>query len=276
MDHRLLSSRCVGWLADRHLPRPLRAPAWRLFARAVGADLAEVERPLATYPSLTDFFVRHLAPGTRPPDSDPQTLTSPVDGRVQSVEQLQDAAQALQAKGQSYAVAELLGGLAPPDLAGWWSWICYLSPRDYHRIHSPFRAELRAVRWIDGERLSVAPRVLARTPRVFTRNARVVLALETDRGLAFMVLVGALNVSRIVLEGLTPGPGPERVTRSYERGDEVGRFEMGSTVILVTPPHAWAPVAGLDEGTPLRMGARLGVRYPPPGDQTAARSEARQ
>lgn len=259
MDHRLLSSRCVGWLADRRLPRVLRAPAWRLFSRAVGAELQDVERPLAEYASLTDFFVRRLAPGRRPIDPDPHALPSPVDGHVQSIECIDGSGHVLQAKGQPYSVDELLGGLAPDDLEGWWSWICYLSPRDYHRIHSPFDGRLRDVRWIDGERLSVAPRVLARIPRVFTRNARVVLALETERGPVFMVLVGALNVSRIRLEGVQPDASSGGPTRTYARGDEVGRFEMGSTVILVTPPDAWRPIPEVGTDAQLRVGTAMGT-----------------
>lgn len=267
MDHRLLSSRAAGWLADRRLPRFLRPLAWQSFARAVGADLDEVEKPLSEYASLTDFFVRRLRDGARSFSNDPQTLQSPVDGRVQSVERIANGDQALQAKGQPYSVTDLLGELAPPDLSGWWSWICYLSPRDYHRVHCPFDGELSGVQWIEGERYSVAPRVLTRVPRVFTRNARVVLRIETDLGPTFQVLVGALNVSRIRLSGLSLDGATQEPRRRYERGDEVGQFELGSTVILVTPPGAWEPVAGLEERDPLRVGAPLGVLAPGAGEE---------
>jgi len=270
MDHRLLSSRLVGWLADRRLPRRVRPFAWRTFSRLVGADLDEVERPLVEYHSLTDYFVRRLRPGVRPIVASPNELPSPVDGRVQSVERIAHGGQALQAKGQSYSVAELLGERAPADLAGWWSWICYLSPRDYHRIHSPFDGELAHVEWVEGERLSVAPRVLARVPRVFTRNARVVLEIATQHGPVFMVLVGALNVSRIRLEGLSIGATAGLPARTYRRGDEVGRFELGSTVILVTPPSAWEPREGLQPGADLRYGAPIGVLSSTAGQERPA------
>lgn len=270
MDHRLLSSRLVGWLADRTLPRGARPLAWRTFARLVGANLDEVERPLAEYPSLTDFFVRRLRPGARPIEPDPTILPSPVDGRVQSIERIGNDGHVLQAKGQPYSAAELLGGLAPDALAGWWSWICYLSPRDYHRIHSPYHGSLTGIEWIEGERISVSPRVLERIPRVFARNARVVMRLSTPEGPAFMVLVGALNVSRILLEGLSIDGEHGGAKRSYERGDEVGRFELGSTVILVTPPESWRPRVGLGPGDELRVGAPIGVLSSTAGEESVA------
>jgi phosphatidylserine decarboxylase len=257
MDLAHLSSRLVGWLADRPLPGFLRAPAWRLFARAVGADLAEVERPLHAYPSLSAFFVRHLRAGSRRVDADPDVLPSPVDGRVQHLMEVGVDGEVLQAKGQPYRVDELLGPLAPASLVGWRCWTLYLSPRDYHRIHCPFDGELVDVAWIGSERHPVAPRVLARRPRVFVRNARAVLRLSERGRTSYMVFVGALNVSRIKVEGVPSGGTPARPLH-FVRGQEIGRFELGSTVILVTPPTGPRPLAGLGPESPVHMGAAIG------------------
>lgn len=257
MDLAHLSSRLVGWLADLPLPRFLRPPAWRLFARAVGADLSEVEKPLHAYRSLTAFFVRHLRAGLRPVETDPAALPSPVDGRVQHLMEVGVDGEVLQAKGQPYRVDELLGPLAPPSLVGWRCWTLYLSPRDYHRIHCPFDGELVDVAWIGSERHPVAPRVLARRPRVFVRNARAVLRFAVGGRTSYMVFVGALNVSRIHVEGVPSGGSPARPLR-FGRGQEIGRFELGSTVILVTPPEGPRPLAELGPQSPVSMGAAIG------------------
>ncbi|QDU85861.1 Phosphatidylserine decarboxylase proenzyme [Planctomycetes bacterium Pla163] len=262
MDHRLLSSRLVGLLADLPLPRFARAFAWRRFASAVGANLEEVERPLDEYRSLNHFFVRRLAPGRRSFPTDPVLFPSPVDGRVQSIERIGGEGHVLQAKGQPYGVRELLGPAAPERLDGWWSWILYLSPRDYHRVHSPFAGRPRSITWIEGERISVAPKVLERIPRVFVRNARAVVEIETESGPAFLVMVGALNVSRIRLEGVETGASTVPAGLHYAVGDELGRFEMGSTVILVTPPDGPVPSAELEPGRAVRLGETIG-RYAP-------------
>lgn len=257
MDRRLLSSRVVGWLADRRLPSSVRAPAWRIFARIVGADLDEVAQPLAHHASLTEFFVRRLRADLRPIDAETGALVSPVDGRVQSIDTVGSAGDVFQAKDQPYRAAELLGSLAPKDLDGWRVWTLYLSPKDYHRIHSPWDGSLDAVDWIDGERYSVAPRELERRPRVFVRNARAVLRFDCNGVQCFAVFVGALNVSRIFVEHVASGSSPHAPI-PFSRGAELGRFELGSTVILVTPPEGARPLPVLTAGASVRMGTAIG------------------
>jgi phosphatidylserine decarboxylase len=207
--------------------------------------------------SLTEFFIRRLRADLRPIDADADALVSPVDGRVQSIDVVESGGDVFQAKDQPYRAAELLGPLAPSDLVGWRVWTLYLSPKDYHRIHCPWSGSLDAVAWIDGERFSVAPRVLAQRPRVFVRNARAVLRFECGATQRFAVFVGALNVSRIFVERVPSGTSP-RSPLAFARGDELGRFELGSTVILVTPPGTAEPLAGLVPGASVRVGAAIG------------------
>jgi phosphatidylserine decarboxylase len=246
----------VGWVADRKIPGPLRGPLYRGFARATGAQLEEARGPLSIYPSLSAFFVRQLVDGARPVDPAPEVLVSPVDGTVQAIEPV-DEGRVVQAKGRDYALRTLLAGVGEDlDLEGAMAWTLYLGPRDYHRIHTPEAGHLVEARWVPGSRFSVAPSVLARQT-VLSINERCVLRLETQRGPVLMVLVGALNVGRIRVTGVPPGENT-RLSRAVARGEELARFELGSTVVLITPPGAAQPSDGVFEGQPVRQGANLG------------------
>jgi phosphatidylserine decarboxylase len=257
---RRASSALAGWLADRGVPRPLRRAVYGGYCRWTGADAREAELAPEAYPSLGAFFVRRLKPGARPLDPDRRVLLAPCDGTVQALGRIQRGA-LLQAKGQEYALGELLGPAV--DLAALedaWTATVYLSPRDYHRVHAPCEAELVGLEWIAGERRSVAPAVLARQPRVLATNERVVLALARTgtRTRAYLVMVGALNVGRIRVVGVEPGQALARPL-SFARGVELARFELGSTVVLVVPGAE--PIDGLAPGASVRLGgalARLG------------------
>ncbi len=249
-------SAVVGWLADRHIPRPLRAPLYRLYAVATGARLSQVRGPLSIYPSLSAFFVRRLLPGARPVDQNPQRLVSPVDGLVQAIAPVSEG-RVLQAKGIDYSLRELLAGVGEDlDLEGGLAWTLYLGPKDYHRIHAPESGRLTEARWAGGARFSVQPRVLARR-RVLPINERCVLRFETEHGPLLLVLVGALCVGRIRVLGVEPGVD-SRPERSFERGEELARFELGSTVVLLTPPGRARPSVDIFRGRPVFQGAGIG------------------
>lgn len=253
-------SRCVGWAADRRLPTALREPVFRTYARLTGADLSEVRLPLRAFPSLSAFFVRHLAEGARPITSDPAVIVAPVDGTVQCIGAIEKGS-LLQAKGRSYAATDLLGGLGrEDDLDGGLAWTIYLSPRDYHRIHAPETCRLSAVRWFRGARYSVAPKVLDRR-LVLPINERVVLRLDTARGVLFLVMVGALNVGRIRVVGVEPmHDGAIEPARSFARGAELARFEMGSTVVLIAPRGLASSLDAVEPGVHVKYGEPIG-RY---------------
>ncbi|MCE9594650.1 MAG: archaetidylserine decarboxylase [Planctomycetes bacterium] len=249
-------SLATGWFADRKLPRALRAPLYRAYSRAYSVDLSEVRLDLADHPSFCAFFVRRLKDGARSFPSDARVLPSPCDGTFQAFGPIENGS-ILQAKGRPYAVEELLG-LAPGehDLSGGHAWTVYLSPRDYHRVHSPVAGRLEEVRWFDGARYSVAPKVLERREKVLSINERAVLRLATEHGPLWLVMVGALNVGRIRVVGVeneTPG-----APRRFGRGEELARFEMGSTVVLVAPRGGPKPLASLALGRAVRMGEPIG------------------
>src|SRR5205814_1622573 len=152
------------------------------YARFTGADLTEARLPLDGFPSLGAFFLRELKDGARPISADPSALCSPVDGTVQSLCPVERGT-VLQAKGRAYSVAELLGPMNPAssNLEGGYAWTIYLSPRDYHRIHAPEACTLEALAWIQGDRFSVAPGVLAQK-RVLEINERCAMRLRTRHG----------------------------------------------------------------------------------------------
>ena len=248
----------VGWLAERRIPTALRAPLYRAYAQRYGVDLSEMRLALADHPSLAAFFVRRLADGVRSFPDDPTVLVSPVDGNVQSIGAVM-AGSTLQAKGQSYSVAELCGDpAAAAALEGGCAWTLYLGPRDYHRVHAPLAAALGAVRWMPGGRYSVAPGVLARRARVLATNERCVLRLDTANGVLWLVMVGALNVGRIRVVGVDPGAPAPAPPQRFERGAELARFELGSTVVLLAPKGSFEPVLGLAEGARVRLGEPIG------------------
>ncbi len=244
-------SKLVGWIADRRVPGPLRAPLYKGFARFAGADLSEVLEPISTHPTFTDFFVRRLRVDARPVDADPNAIVSPCDGKIVGLCPI-DRGTLLQAKGRTYPLAELLGSAADAEgCEGGLAWTIYLSPRDYHRVHAPETCELASVRRIPGARYSVAPAVLdARL--VLPVNERAVFRLETARGRLWMVMVGATNVGRIRVVGDDDG-----LPRRFLRGEEVARFEMGSTVVLVAPRGAADASPSVGLGRALRLGERI-------------------
>ena len=240
---------------------------WFMDAFKISLADAEFERPEG-YPSFNAFFTRALKPGVRPLDADPRNLISPVDGTISQLGSI-EAGRIFQAKGHGYTPAELLGSeeLARPFMGGGFCTI-YLAPYNYHRIHMPVGAKLREWLLIPGRLFSVNPATARALPRVFARNERVVAMFETHFGPMAMVLVGALNVGSMetVWAGQITPPHRRSGLQHYfpgsetrlERGAEMGRFNMGSTVILLTPPGAVAWDKTLGCGNTLQMGRSIG------------------
>ncbi|MFE8034686.1 archaetidylserine decarboxylase [Thiohalocapsa marina] len=245
--------------------------AIRLFARRFDVDLQEAANPSpAAYPSVNAFFTRALRDDARPLDPTESALLSPVDGAVSQLGRIQDGT-LFQAKGQDYSTTELLGGdarLAAEFDAGLFATL-YLSPRDYHRIHMPIAGRLRQTIHVPGRLFSVNPTTTRGVPRLFARNERVVCIFDTPAGPMAMVLVGAIFVGSIetVWGGRITPPRGRRITRvvaspdqpvALERGEEMGRFNMGSTVILLLPDGSADWTRELGAGSPVRVGRALG------------------
>jgi phosphatidylserine decarboxylase len=261
-------SRAAGWLAARHLPAALRAPAVRAFGRTVGVDFSEVRDPLDSFASLQAFFTRALRDGARPIDSAPDAFVSPCDG-AWGAAGVVERGQLLQVKGRPYSLASLLGDAdAASRFEGGGFATLYLSPRDYHRFHSPCAARVTRAAYLPGALWPVNRIGVEGVEGLFAVNERICafLALAESREDLCLVAVGATMVGkiRVTFDDLTTNlPNPVSAVHTYadvrlQKGEEWGRFEFGSTIVLV----AAAGVLDLDvqpPGTVVRLGTRIGT-----------------
>ncbi len=271
LPHHLLS-RCMHRIA-RLEAGWFRKPFTRWFVRHFDVDTSDaVEADPLAYRSFNDFFTRELNPGARPVAPDDRELISPVDGTISQIGEIRGG-RIVQAKGQDFSVTELLAdrpGLAESFRGGSFATI-YLAPYNYHRIHMPITGTLTETIYIPGRLFSVNAATARTVPRLFARNERLACLFDTDLGPVAMILVGALFVGSIetVWAGeITP---PHRNVVRHDsadaaapvvlaKGAEMGRFNMGSTVILLLPESA---VGWLDDMRPnriVRMGEALARR----------------
>jgi phosphatidylserine decarboxylase len=269
--HSLLPTNFLSWLMF-HIAQ-VRAAGFKnafigTFVKLYKVDLSEAEFEIVkSYPDFASFFTRSLKPGARPIDPDPAVLVSPVDGCVSQLGPVRNGTM-IQAKGRDYTAAELLGGSKAAAFFNKGSFCTiYLAPHNYHRIHMPASGKLREWGYVPGRLFSVSTRAVRTIPRLFARNERVYAIFETDFGPLALVMVGALFVGSIETAWngrVTPPHSHEAGAYSpmnpvvLMRGREMGRFNMGSTVILLAPPGmvAWRP--HLAPGKEVRMGLALG------------------
>jgi len=261
-------ARLLGMGARAHVPTVLRRPAYRAFGRVVGANLDEAELDLEQYDSLGELFARRLRPGARPMESDAAAVIAPCDGVVAAAGEA-TGGKLIQAKGLSYRLEDLVVDRqwAQALVNGPYATI-YLSPRDYHRVHAPLDGRLVAYDYVPGALWPVSPRFSALRPELLARNERVVIWLETPSvGRVAIVMVGAAGVGNIQLahssEAWERASDHRRVQldERIERGDELGVFRLGSTVVMVFPPRAVALTA--QAGEVMRFGQRIGTRGAP-------------
>lgn len=262
-------SRLVGKLASSEFA-PLKNAFIRWFVKRYKVDmsLAAEENPLV-YASFNDFFTRALKPDARPINSNSNSIVCPADGAISQLGKIIDG-RIFQAKGQDYTALELLGGdeaLAAEFVDGHFATV-YLSPRDYHRVHMPYGGKLRAMISVPGELFSVNTATANQVPRLFSRNERAVAIFDTDIGSMAVVLVGAMIVAGIetVWDGqIAPFASREIETSlypyqnlNYNKGDEMGRFKLGSTAIVLFAKNKIAWDEHYQTGTPTKMGEKMG------------------
>jgi phosphatidylserine decarboxylase len=242
----------------------------RWFIRRYDVQMADalVTEPTA-YEHFNAFFTRALRAGARPLPENTDLLVSPVDGSISRMGLLEDET-LLQAKGRPYTLTALLGGDA--DLAGEFRGgtyaTLYLSPRDYHRIHMPVDGTLREMMYLPGRLFAVNPATVRAVDQLFARNERVVCLFDTKYGPLAIIMVGAIFVGS--METVWAGPVTPSAARSmrrwtyaagkyrFRRGEEIARFNMGSTVIVLTARGCLRWHAHWQEGMPLRQGSALG------------------
>jgi phosphatidylserine decarboxylase len=260
-------TRFMGWFSTIRSPGLCRASiaVWRLFTEL---DLSDAKKQ--RFESLHDCFTRELRPGARSVDSDPQVLASPCDAIVGACGTVL-AGSVLQAKGSPYRLAELFGEAdrAAPFESG--SYITLrLTSSMYHRFHAPYDGRIDHVTYISGDTWNVNPIALKRVQRLFCRNERALIGMRLPDGTPLaLVPVAAILVASIRLHFLDvllhlrwPGPNEMPCDAAVAKGQELGWFEHGSTIIVLTPPgFTFAP--GVETGQRIRMGQAL-MRLPSP------------
>jgi phosphatidylserine decarboxylase len=261
-------SRAAGALTRWRAPAPVRLAAMKAFARRYGIDLSECP-DLDVYRTFGEFFARPLRPGLRPIAPGEAVVVSPVDGAV-SETGLAEGGRLVQAKGIDYTAAALLGdaALARALEGGAWATI-YLSPRDYHRIHFPLGGRILGWRYVPGRLWPVNAASVRTVPGLFAVNERLVTLLETPLGRCAVVAVGATVVGRVRAHydptvPHTNARGGVVRARDYEaplpveKGQELGAFEMGSTVILLFERGRVRLAPRLVPGARVRVGEPIG------------------
>ena len=243
----------------------------RWFVKQYRVDMSLAQEPnLDSYANFNDFFTRALRPEVRPVVSDEKAIACPVDGVVSQAGPIRDG-RIFQAKGQDYSLLQLLGGdeqWAKKLTDGSFATL-YLSPRDYHRIHMPLTGKLTAMSHVPGRLFSVNAATARVIPGLFARNERVITYFDTEAGPMAMVLVGAIFVASIetVWAGEITPPAGKQVrhwdyqgndAREFARGEEMGRFNMGSTVIALFGRDAMQWADSITPGAPVQMGQHLG------------------
>jgi phosphatidylserine decarboxylase len=280
-------SRMMGRFASLELPPPIQQAEIRLFARLAGVDLAEAREPVGEYRSLQAFFTRALKEGARPIEGNEGSIVSPCDGAWGASGRIEFGT-LIQVKGRPYSVADLIGdeGLADCYEGGCFATF-YLSPRDYHRFHTPVAGDITRLDYHPGALWPVNSIGLQGIDGLFARNERICAfliparsglpaaspsldaGLEEGRDTIALVAVGATMVGSVKLnfDPLTTNVGAgHRVTQrlgdqapTFKRGEEWGHFEFGSTIVMLTPPDGFS----LDFrplGEPLRLGQVIGQR----------------
>ena len=265
-------SAALGRMAEVRIPRRVRSPLWRGFAAVVGADLSEVQDPLESFDCLQAFFTRALRPGARPLSSDPGDLVAPCDGAWGESGRI-ESGQLVQVKGRTYSLADFL---EDPECAAKFEGgsfaTFYLAPRDYHRFHAPCDTRVQKATHVPGQLWPVNRIGLEGVSDLFVRNERICAYMKMADGSStheadlVMVAVGATLVGKIRLtfdELASRRRGACLTTHTYadgislQRGEEWGRFEFGSTIVMIVAPGQ-ASLAKEPPGTPLRLGEAIG------------------
>lgn len=263
-----------GWMgvfARMRLPGPLLRLVLRWYVWKYNVDLSEAAEPLESYRTFVEFFTRALKDGLRPIDPDTAAVTSPADGLIYACGTIVGD-RIPQSENQHFSATELLAGRSGYE-GGSYA-VIYLSPRDYHRVHTAKAGRVIGYQYAPGKLWPVFPGATRRIPFLFSRNERISVTLDTDAGLLSLVMVGAFGVGRmrVVFDPIVSNAGGREVIErevvppmQLAAGQEIGRFEMGSTVVLLFPPGQihWT----VAPGQAVRVGERIG-RANAPGNAT--------
>ncbi len=266
LPHRMLSR--LMYLLMRIQFKPIKNFTLNRMIKAFNINLEEAQsKNYDDYRDFNAFFTRALKPETRPIDASKDSLVSPVDGVISQMGDIEHEL-ILQAKGHHYTIKDLLATEITEDFINGHFMTIYLSPKDYHRLHAPLDCDLKSMRHVPGRLFSVADWTTQKIPRLFARNERLINHLHTPVGHVAYVYVGAILVSSIetVANGVITPPYANQVNdvlvqgkSQYQKGEEMGRFNMGSTVIMLFPKDSVAFNRELQAGSELKLGQRIGT-----------------
>lgn len=263
-------SRAAGWLANTSISW-IKNPFTRWFVNQYDINMAEAAEPNpCAYQSFNDFFTRALKDDARPICDEEKAIVFPADGAISQIGDIEHG-RVFQAKGQDYSLLELIGGdtsIAAPFEDGKFA-VVYLSPKDYHRVHMPLAGKLKSMTHVPGDLFSVNDTTAENVPRLFARNERVVCIFETEAGPMAVILVGAMIVASIetVWAGQITPQARQIKTTHYDSlethdlalGEEMGRFKLGSTAIVLFGKDAITWENELTAATATRMGEKMGT-----------------
>ena len=262
-------SRLCGIIAAWRLPGFFLVPMIRLFIRAFHVDMSEAVEPVTAYPTFNAFFTRRLKPETRPIHAQSNGLISPIDGTIGQFGLIVQG-NMMQAKGLHYTLADLLDDPVRARAYENGNYITfYLAPHNYHRIHSPVSGTIKHCTYLPGQLWTVSPLGVNNVRNLFPRNERIVSYLETIRGECAVIKIGATVVGKVKLSFHSLQTNGWRAKRTevtlyhpypLKKGDELGWFELGSTVICCFKPGQvhWHPFA---MGQAVRWGEAIGTFY---------------
>jgi phosphatidylserine decarboxylase len=266
LPHRMLSR--LMYRLMRIQFKPIKNFTLNRMIKAFNINLEEAQsKNYDDYRDFNAFFTRALKPEARPIDASKDSLVSPVDGVISQMGDIEHEL-ILQAKGHHYTIKDLLATEITEDFINGHFMTIYLSPKDYHRLHAPLDCDLKSMRHVPGRLFSVADWTTQKIPRLFARNERLINHLHTPIGHVAYVYVGAILVSSIetVANGVITPPYANQVNdvlvqgkSHYQKGEEMGRFNMGSTVIMLFPKDSVAFNRELQAGSELKLGQRIGT-----------------
>ncbi|MBL8971873.1 MAG: phosphatidylserine decarboxylase [Myxococcales bacterium] len=258
------ASKALGAAARARLPRRLSQAVVGAYVRYFDVDLQDVDdaRLDDGFASFNAFFTRRLRDGARPLAEGMNTVIAPSDGLLRSSDRIERGT-SITAKGHAYSIGELLADEAEAETyVGGLATTIYLHPRDYHRVHCPCDADVRAVTAVPGRLLPVTAAALEREPRLFARNERLIHHLDTALGAMAVVMVAAFGVGHMSCAYRQVAVHPRQIQRTVctppvrlRKGDELGVFHLGSTVVLLTRPGV--ELSDLDLPISVRMGEAL-------------------
>jgi phosphatidylserine decarboxylase len=262
-------TRLVGLLADARLGK-VTTYAIKKFAQIYHINIDEAAQNVEEFKKFNEFFSRALKAGVRPIDNAQNSIVFPADGHINAYGKLKENLQ-MQAKEHYFTVEALLASEDSGKIFKNGEFITvYLSPQDYHRVHMPFAGKLLEMTYVPGELFSVNPLYTKNIPELFSRNERVVCLFETECGKMAVVFVGATIVRSIITSWagvVAPNRSSQITTFDYRqqniqfaKGDEIGRFMMGSTVICLFEKNKTAFIDTLENEQPVRMGQKMGIK----------------